>query len=76
MVFISRRRFEEEISRRIYEEQRFRSIGDDIQRLHERCDELNNKLFELRCKIEDPRKGDANEQLPVCGHKVPVVQKR
>jgi len=62
-MIISRKRFEEEIARRLHEEYQWRMVRDDLDSLYKRVDQMNNELFEIRMKVdEDFRK----RNTPTC----------
>ena len=52
-MIISRKRFEEEIARRLHEEYQQRMIRDDIDSLYKRLDKMNNELFEIRMMVDE-----------------------
>lgn len=51
----TKKEMEQEFERRMYQEQRFRSIGDEFTHMAKEIDLLRNELFELRRRIEPPR---------------------
>ena len=52
-MIISRKRFEEEIARRLHEEYQWRMMRDDLDSVYKRLDKMNNELFEIRMKVDE-----------------------
>ena len=65
MIFVKRKDFEEEVQRRIWEEQRRQEIYQRFDRAEKRLAELEMQLYELRMKA-DPEFRRRNTPTCVC----------
>ncbi len=63
MMIMSRKRFEEEVNRRVWEEDRRREIMQRFERVDRRLNDLECQLYELRMKA-DPE--FARKHTPTC----------
>ena len=52
MIFVKRKDFEEEVQRRIWEEQRRQEIYQRFDRAENRLAELEMQLYDLRMKVD------------------------
>ena len=52
MIIMSRKRFEEEVNRRVWEEERRREMMQRFERVDRRLNDLECQLYELRMKAD------------------------
>ena len=63
MMVMSRKRFEEEVNRRVWEEERRREMMQRFERVDRRMNDLESQIYELRMKT-DPE--FARKNTPTC----------
>ena len=63
MMIMSRKRFEEEVNRRIWEEERRREMMQRFERVDRHMNDLESQIYELRMKA-DPE--FARKNTPMC----------
>lgn len=64
MIIMSRKRFEEEVQKRLWEEQRQRDVYMTFDRLEQRICKLEEKQYELREKVFPER---CPQKTTACG---------
>lgn len=63
MIFTSKKAFEEEVQRRMWEEQHNRDLREELNRVDRRLTDLEMQMYEVRMKIDEDFR---RRNTPVC----------